>query len=416
MKVDANKFMRDGFVVLKGVIPPERLGELRDSYEILVERQRALSVSEWESASIPTVSVAGVVDRETANTVEFFLHEHTLGVSRQLLGVREVAVLLLQVLCNPVKDMGPGSWHRDLKPNYQAPLCGLQADILANGPTYVQWNIALYDDDNLCVVPGSHARTITEEETRQLLDDPRAPLTNCIHVDLKAGDGVAYTGWLLHRGARYGPKLRRTIHPVYRSFGGNNLPNNLFFHWDPEFTRCFPTECREAFERYLRLGCQERDVIASVFRSVIEKDRVGFESGLAALHPGETGRVVCVVLLSKIAYRIWRLKNPGLVQQFPSERKVDFDPAAGAVKRSTAHLPAQPKEPPLLKPQFNDLAQRFSCEELEMLWNRFTTLDAKLKSDEEQFCPGFQFGPTPYRFHEMPDAFDVEEFIASWND
>ena len=124
--------------------------------------------------------------------------------------------------------------------------------------------------------------------------------------------------------------------------------------------------------------------------------------------------MVTVILLSKLAFRIRSFKNPSLVQHLPSERKVDFDVAQGTVRRSTTALPAPPKEPEVHWYQLEDLAKRFSVEDLDTLWDRFAVLDAKLKTNQEEFNPGFQFGPSPYRFNAMPEDFEVEDFIASW--
>ena len=47
-------------------------------------------------------------------------------------------------------------------------------------------------------------------------------------------------------------------------------------------------------------------------------------------------------------------------------------------------------------------AEGFTKEEAGVLWERFKPLDALLKTDEEQFFPGFQSGPMNYYFNEMP--------------
>ena len=49
-----------------------------------------------------------------------------------------------------------------------APMKALADDFLENGPRYVQWNAALYHDDVLWVVPGSHIRVNTSEENSDL--------------------------------------------------------------------------------------------------------------------------------------------------------------------------------------------------------------------------------------------------------
>ena len=42
MKVDRQQFLEQGYLILRNVIPPDKLDELRTSYEILVERQKAV--------------------------------------------------------------------------------------------------------------------------------------------------------------------------------------------------------------------------------------------------------------------------------------------------------------------------------------------------------------------------------------
>ena len=57
----------------------------------------------------------------------------------------------------------------------QAPLRGLQEDMLANIPPSVQWNIPLYHDDVLRIVPGSHRRANTPDEGRQVAENRLGP-------------------------------------------------------------------------------------------------------------------------------------------------------------------------------------------------------------------------------------------------
>ena len=56
------------------------------------------------------------------------------------------------------------------------------------GARYVQWNMALYDDEVLWVVPYSHNRLNTAKENAQLATDDCAPLPGSIQVKLAAGD------------------------------------------------------------------------------------------------------------------------------------------------------------------------------------------------------------------------------------
>ena len=124
---------------------------------------------------------------ETANAVEFFFDECTLGFSRDLMGAPAVTPSGMWVL------VGSGTgWHRDIHPIDMAPLDGLQEDILSNGPPCLQWHIALYDDDFLHVIPGSHRRRNNAEESKIERKMGVVPLPGAMQVDLKAGDGVVY--------------------------------------------------------------------------------------------------------------------------------------------------------------------------------------------------------------------------------
>ena len=115
-------------------------------------------------------------------------------------------------MCNPVRDHGPARWHRDFYPPLNCPLMAYVDDILENGPRYVQWNVPLYDDSVLWVVPGSHVRRNTPEENTSMSKNPRTPVPGGVQTHLRAGDGVIYILPILHWGSNYTAKLRRTMH------------------------------------------------------------------------------------------------------------------------------------------------------------------------------------------------------------
>ena len=73
------------------------------------------------------------------------------------------------MLCQPQKeekDHSVGIWHRDFYPQRCAPLDSYANDIKETGPRYIQWNLSLYDDEVLWVVPGSHVRAASPESAR----------------------------------------------------------------------------------------------------------------------------------------------------------------------------------------------------------------------------------------------------------
>ena len=408
MQVNREQFLEQGYLILRNVVSPNELEGLRKSYEILVERQRAIWARDralgdppggvWESSPQPRLILnpAGkngspLIDQETASAVEFWLHENTQGVNSQLMDVNDAAVTEMFLMCNPVRDRGPANWHRDIHPIDTAPLMGYIEDIKENGPSYVQWNIPLYDDEVLWVVPGSHIRLNTEEENRQLLDNPCAPLSSGIQTHLAAGDGVVYITPILHWGSNYSTKLRRTIHGGFASWGRN-------YYRNLNFTQYLNPETRATFERWAGRSAGVQDCTEAALRAVIAKDGTEFRHCIEKIHPGvgENGKRLITVFLCKAAIHIRCTKLPNL-QNVPEDLR-------NRGKRShSITLNWGPK-----------FADRFTLDQSDALWARFEGLDAALQKDEEQFSPGFQSAPMRYNFNEMPANFHFDDFIASW--
>ena len=402
MQVNRHQFLEQGYLVLRNVIPPDELDDLRAGYELMVERWRAMWALErkpddppggyWETSRHPRLALhrrADLIDEQTANTVEIWLHENTQGVSSELLGVAEAAVTEMMLMCSPVCDYGPAQWHRDFYPPYCAPLQAYAEDIIENGPRYVQWNIPLYDDNVLWVVPGSHIRFNTEEEDEQLRQDPRVPLPSGVQTYLKAGDGVAYILPILHWGSNYSTRLRRTIHGGFSTF--THYP-------DLSYLECLSAPAQDTFRRWDQRSTHMMGYTESALRAVIEKDSAAYHAGLEKLHPGrgEKGKLQSTIFLSKTARGIAHFRRP------------DFD-----------RLPEQdPNFAPSVHPMTLQwgvpLADRFSPKEAKILWQRFKPLDDSLQADQEQWGPGFQGGPSHYYFNQVPADLGVEDFITSW--
>ena len=406
MKVDRQQLLEDGYIILRNVIPPSELDKMRAGVETLVSRQRAIwardrkpnepSGGQWDVAAQPRVILNQVVDAETAYVIDFFIGENTLGVAQQLTKGPKMAPIVMWVMCNPIRDHGPADWHRDLGPHKEPPLRGLQADLLENGPGFVQWNVPLYDDDVLWVVPRSHRRINTEQEDLELLANSRAPLSSGMPVRLRAGDGVVYLNALLHWGSNYSAKLRRTLHFGGRAFEGPNYPYVFDRYWEPDFTDRLPDHYRETFHGFARLWSEEWDIIESLFRAMIDRNAVSFDDNISRLHPGKNHRMVFLTMLSKVAQRVRAIKAS----------EVENDSKASAA--------AAPVKADVTQTMYQNLSARFTADEVETIWKRFVPLDSRLQSDEEQFVPGFQSGPTKYNFYDMPANFDIEDLVNSW--
>ena len=59
------------------------------------------------------------------------------------------------------------------------------------------------------------------------------------------------------------------------------------------------------------------------------------------------------------------------------------------------------------------LGNRFTAQQVAELWQRFHPLDEKLNLSEERHHPGFQ-RRSEYNSNDMPADFEIEDFIASW--
>ena len=402
MKVDGDRFIDQGYLILRDVIPPDKLETVRASCETILERQKAVWARErkpddppgglYETDRQPRVILEepGLIDVETANVVEdFWVADETLDTASRLLCNPEPHVEKMMMMCNPVRDWPGGTgWHRDVYPADMAPMEALAADFVENGPKYVQWNVPMYDDSVLWVVPGSHRRRSSEQETSDLLDDIAKPVTGGIPVELNAGDGVIYSNYLLHTGSNYTTKKRRTIH------GGHTV---FAYYAELGFTESLAPWARERFEDSARQSERLEDLTESTLRAAIGKDAAAYLAGLESIQPGAgpNGKAVLTIYLSKAALNIRILRDPSFGV---SERR--------RVRAGSPH--------PITLNWGPEFAERFTAGESATLWSRFEGLDDLLHDDVEMFEPAFRSGPMYYYFNEVPDGVDTEAFIASW--
>ena len=403
MKVDRDQFMDQGYLIFRNLIPPDRLESMRASCEIMLERQKVNWArergpddppgGEYEKVRQPRVMMKrpGLIDAETANVVEeFWVADETLEIASQLLCEPEPCITEMMMMCNPVRDWPGGTgWHRDIHPVDMAPLDALTADLIENGPRYTQWNVPLYDDSVLWVIPESHRRRNTEQENAELLKDRAAPVTGGIPVELNAGDGVIYINYLNHTGSNYTTKKRRTIHGGHAIYG--TYP-------ETGFVESLAPWARERFESYAARGERMKDATEEALRAVIAKDEPGYRAALDALQPGAGphGRTTLTIYLSKTAKQIRILKDPDHGPLDDLHRWVEG-------------------EHPITLNWGPDFTARFTAEEAAVLWSRFKSMDAALQSDVDVFEPAFQARPMRYYFNDLPDGIDTESFIASWN-
>jgi hypothetical protein len=403
MKINRDQFLEEGYLILRNVIPPDQLAGLRQAHETLVERQKVTWARQrgpndppggvWETSAQPRLNLnamADQIDAQTASAVEIWTHEQMHGVSSQLLGVADAGVTEMMVMCSPVRDHGVGDhrgWHRDFYPPHAAPLQAYADDILENGPRYVQWNLPLYDDSVLWVIPRSHNRFNTAEENAAMIKDSRAPIPGAVQVHLAAGDGVAYILPILHWGSVYNATMRRTIHGGF----------SMFTHYaDLAYLDHLSPAAQAAFTRWNARSQQTFAQIETVLRAALTRDVAAYLAGLEQLHPGrgEKGRRFSTICLSKSVKRIYHLKSK------------DFDRLSAQERAWATHIH------PMTLQWGKPLADRFSAQEAAELWARFKPVDDALQASTDQWLPGFQGEETRYYFEQIPATLTATGFLT----
>lgn len=157
---------------------------------------------------------------------ELYFSDEILDIVKELVGLKnepeaddKLVMELFNLLVSPSDNEDfELRWHRDdirpdVSPEEEERL--LTEKSPGGHQLHAQYNVALFDDASLIVVPGSHKRVRTETERNA---DPYEPdLPGQLVVELKSGDTVFYNSNILHRGTykgvKYGPELgRMTLH------------------------------------------------------------------------------------------------------------------------------------------------------------------------------------------------------------
>jgi hypothetical protein len=159
---------------------------------------------------------------------ESYFGDTAMAPAKQLLqcGDDDLIMELYNLLIRPDEDFAL-RWHRDDVP--ATATADEELLRLAEPAWHAQWNLALYDDASLVVVPGSHARARTDEE--RAADPFAAHISGMKVVTLKAGDAVFYNNNILHRGVYRKDVERMTLHgSVGHIKGGALRARNVLQH------------------------------------------------------------------------------------------------------------------------------------------------------------------------------------------
>jgi hypothetical protein len=173
---------RDGFVLIPSLLSPTELETLRKASSETITLARA---GNWPYVrTLPKqfppwpLSPQGVPPSTGIWGVQFMMHPSLpqsktfianyfstpiLNIIKELLQCEEdeLVLELFNLLCRPDEDFEL-VWHRDDIPPTATDEEELER--LRQPAWSAQWNLALWDDESLIVVPGSHTRARTKEE------------------------------------------------------------------------------------------------------------------------------------------------------------------------------------------------------------------------------------------------------------
>ncbi|KAB5583455.1 phytanoyl-CoA dioxygenase [Coniochaeta sp. 2T2.1] len=214
---------RDGFVIIPSTLTPEELATYRAAAHSTTALARAgkwpllrtlpKQFPPWPSS--PNAGIWGVQAMlhpdlpEHETFTRFYFSDVVIGPTKELLHCADddLVMELCNLLVRPDRDFEL-RWHRDDIP----PTASAEEEVeRLSRPAYsAQWNLALYDDASLVVVPRSHRRARTEEERRA--EPYEKHIEGQKVVELKAGDVVFYNNNILHRGVYDAARERMTLH------------------------------------------------------------------------------------------------------------------------------------------------------------------------------------------------------------
>ncbi|KAI9841490.1 MAG: hypothetical protein M1837_000651 [Sclerophora amabilis] len=224
----------DGFVLVPSVLTPPQLATLRAASARSTGMARSgnwphlrtlpKQFPPWPSS--PADGIWGVQHvmhpalPDSAIFAESYFSDRILDSVKCLLDCDddELIMELYNLLVRPDRDFEL-RWHRDDIP--ATATAEEEMDRLAHPAWHAQWNLALYDDSSLIVVPGSHRRPRTEQE--RTAEPYEKDMPGQIAVEMKAGDVVFYNNNILHRGVYSKVVERMTLHGSVGCVKGGSL-------------------------------------------------------------------------------------------------------------------------------------------------------------------------------------------------
>ncbi|HSI73266.1 MAG TPA: phytanoyl-CoA dioxygenase family protein [Fimbriimonas sp.] len=227
---NGDQYYRDGFTILRGLIPASLLIDLR------LETDKARQIARAKDGP-QTQRLQPVYAYEELNHQPFrdFLDlPELVKTVENVLSPEHTQSDIMGVLLEPAEKPWAMNWHRDWAHHSEAAVKHGFWDAMRNPLMFNQLNAALWDDHSLWVVPGSHNREDTpqEEGAYGSIPAPHPALTDDLSdsereivcseyvrkmpggqpVALLAGDCAFYRACQWHVGAYIPYTKRATLH------------------------------------------------------------------------------------------------------------------------------------------------------------------------------------------------------------
>lgn len=231
--------VKDGFVVIPSILTASSLESLRNAAEETITIARSGNWPQvrtlpkqfppWNIAPGANPAADGIwgvqglmnpaLPAYQAFVTSYFSDE-IMDIAEELLSCtdEDLVMELFNMLVRPDRDFEL-RWHRDDIPATASP--EEEEERLKKPAFHAQWNLALYDDASLLVVPGSHVRARTEVE--RAADPFEKEIPGQMVVKLMAGDAVFYNNNILHRGVYDSTVERMTLHGSVGHIKGSAL-------------------------------------------------------------------------------------------------------------------------------------------------------------------------------------------------
>lgn len=228
MKSAYQRMKQEGYLIIPEIFRGNELEELRNACNEVLEQfteehdqqhpntdfmyMRNIHDSRWfhENKEQRKTILEAIADPRCVGTVENIFAGPSLFRS-------------ISYMVNPRYSSEAGNWHRDTQfivKDEQEERVLLQQYRKAEIVTGVHLQLALVDNDDIEYVPYSANRYDSPDEAYFRLDDNKSHcheegMPNALRVALKAGDGVIFDPYGLHRGRYYKEIPRRSLHITY---------------------------------------------------------------------------------------------------------------------------------------------------------------------------------------------------------